>query len=391
MLSGVSTICFAASYAIALVLEISRLWFRSSVRGVVLFGFAGAGLVAHTAFLYYRAIQTVGSPLSSERDWFLIAAWTLVVAYLCLAAAYPKFPFGLFLLPLALLLIAAARFLANPQSPVNEPASKAWGAIHGLSIMLAAVAVLIGFAAGLMYVVQMRQLKHKRLPGRGLRLPSLEWLERANSRAIMVSVILLAAGVVSGIILNRIDVEKNVARLPWYDPVILSTLLLLVWLLVATVVSTVYRSARKGRKVAYLTLVSFLFLAIVLAVGLLLSSRHWERGRAEGGKRTAESRASLAGRAAPVIVSACPRSCPLSGHQPKASRERARVRAVGCRGTISSPLPAAKDLVPTSRFFASLRMTASGFGPCPARPAACVSRACSAVNASRSRRAIEVP
>jgi ABC-type uncharacterized transport system permease subunit len=283
MLSGVSTICFAASYAIALLLEISRLWFRSRVRGVILFGFAGAGLVAHTAFLYYRAIQADGSPLSSQRDWFLIAAWTLVVAYLCLAAAHPKMPFGLVLLPLALLLIAAARFLASPQSLANLPASKAWGAIHGLSIVLAAVAVLIGFAAGLMYVVQVRQLKHKRLPGHGMRLPSLEWLERANSRAITVSVILLAAGVFSGMILNRLDTAQNIARLPWYDPVIVSTLLLLVWLLLATLVGMVSRSARRGRKVAYFTLVSFLFLAIMLAVGLLLSSRHWERASASPG------------------------------------------------------------------------------------------------------------
>jgi ABC-type uncharacterized transport system permease subunit len=314
MLSGVSTICFAASYAIALILEISRLWFRSSVRGAILLGFAGAGLFAHTAFLYYRAMHAIGAPLSSERDWFLIAAWTLVVVYLCLAAAYPKIPFGLFLLPLALLLIAASTFLANPESLASEPASKVWGAIHGLSIMLAAVSVLIGFVAGLMYFVQRRQLKHKRLPGRSLRLPSLEWLQRANSRAIVVSVIFLAAGVVSGMLLNRIDVENSIARLPWYDPVILSTLLLLVWLLVATTVSMVYRPARQGRKVAYLTLVSFLFLAIMLVVGLLLSSRHWERGRAEGGRRPSVSRASLRGGsgtfptppAAPTKPAACP-------------------------------------------------------------------------------------
>ena len=62
MLSGVSTICFAASYAVALALEISRLLFRSGVRRVVMLGFAGAGLVAHTAFLYYRAVDASTKP-----------------------------------------------------------------------------------------------------------------------------------------------------------------------------------------------------------------------------------------------------------------------------------------------------------------------------------------
>ena len=122
MLSGVSIICFAASYAVALALEISRLLFRSGVRGAVMLGFAAAGLVAHTAFLYYRAVNAAGAPLSSEKDWYLVAAWVLVVVYLYLAVLHPKVPFGLFLLPLALGLIGAATFLAKPSRwPASRP------------------------------------------------------------------------------------------------------------------------------------------------------------------------------------------------------------------------------------------------------------------------------
>ena len=91
MLSGVSTVCFASSYAIAWALEISRLLFRSGVRGAIMLGFAAAGLVAHTAFLYYRAVNAAGAPLSSQRDWFLVAAWALVVVYLCLAVLRRRF------------------------------------------------------------------------------------------------------------------------------------------------------------------------------------------------------------------------------------------------------------------------------------------------------------
>ena len=68
MLSGVGIMCFAASYSVALALELTRLLFRSGIRGAAMLGFAGAGLVAHSAFLYYRAVDAVGSPLSSEQD-----------------------------------------------------------------------------------------------------------------------------------------------------------------------------------------------------------------------------------------------------------------------------------------------------------------------------------
>lgn len=123
MLSKVQIICFAASYAVALALEISRLMFRSGIRGVVLFGFVGAGWVAHTAYLYYRAVRMQGSPLSSYYDWLLLAAWVLVLAYFYLAVYHPKLNFGIFLLPLVLALIGAAALTSRATFDV-VPASK---------------------------------------------------------------------------------------------------------------------------------------------------------------------------------------------------------------------------------------------------------------------------
>jgi ABC-type uncharacterized transport system permease subunit len=286
MLSGVSTICFAASYTVALALEVSRLLFRSGVRGAVMLGFAAAGLVAHTAFLYYRAVNAAGTPLSSERDWYLVAAWVLVVVYLYLSIWHPKVPFGLFLLPLVLALIGAARFLAQTQPLASEPASKVWGAIHGISIVLATAAVSVAFVAALMYLGQVRRLKHKRPPSGRLRLPSLEWLQWANRRAIVVSALMLGLGILAGMILNRIQVGRLAPRLPWNDPVILSTWLLFFWLAAAIVLGALYRPIRKGYRVAYFTVITFVLLAIMLAVGLLVESRHWERR--ERGERRGE-------------------------------------------------------------------------------------------------------
>ena len=303
MLSGVGTICFAASYAIAWVLEISRLLFRSGVRGVVMLGFAGAGLVAHTAFLYYRAVNATGAPLSSEKDWFLVAAWALVLVYLHLAGLRPKVPFGLFLLPLAFGLIGVGTFLAPTEPLAREPASKIWGAIHGVSILLATVSVLVGFMAGLMYLGQSRRLKQKRLPAGRLRLPSLEWLQKANSHAIVTSVVMLGIGILSGMVLNLINIRNEAARLSWTDPVVLSTWLMFFWLLAAVVAIAVYRPARQGRKVAYLTVASFVFLAIMLAAGLVMDSRHW--GRGEGGRRKEEGGKALVIENWPLQIGHC--------------------------------------------------------------------------------------
>jgi hypothetical protein len=61
---------------------------------------------------------------------------------------------------------------------------------------------------------------------------------------------------------------------PWTDSVVLSSAVLLVWLLAATLFEWLYKPAQQGRKVAYLTVASFLFLALVVAMLLAGGSEH---------------------------------------------------------------------------------------------------------------------
>ena len=296
MLSGVKFTCFAASYAIALGLEITRLYFRSGVRGAVMLGFAAAGLLAHTIYLFYSVVafyQTAGpnaSPLSSKQDWYLVAAWWLAIIYLYLTYFHPKALFGPFILPLVLGLIGIAA-VADTEPFPREPASMVWGAIHGTSILLASVALLIGLAAGLMYLEQARRLKHKVPAQKGLRLPSLEWLQRTNGRAIIVALILLGIGILSGMVLNLINRGREAGSLPWSDPVILITLLMFAWLLVSKGISFFYRPARAGRKVVYFTVVSFVFLVIALGLMLANQTQH-------GGVRSGQGPAAIPGQSA---------------------------------------------------------------------------------------------
>jgi len=282
MLSGVSIICFAASYAVTLALEITRPLFRSGIRGAVMIGFAGAGLFAHTVFLAYRAVESAGSPLAGKQDWYLVAAWVLVVTYLYLTYYHPKTAFGVFLLPLVLGLIGVAALVPDAQPFARPSASRLWGAIHGTSILLGTVSVLVAFAAGLMYLGQAYRLKHKLPPQPGLRLPSLEWLQRTNSRAILIALVMLGLGILAGGILNRINYDRHLTRLPWSDPFVLSTLVMFAWLLLSAGIGLFYKPARQGRKVAYLTLVSFVFLVIALGIGFSVVTQHREPGDDQG-------------------------------------------------------------------------------------------------------------
>jgi hypothetical protein len=122
--------------------------------------------------------------------------------------------------------------------------------------------------------VQSYALKHVRSAANGLRLPSLEWLEHVNSRTLGLSAMLIALGFASGLAMSVLRHEGQAAYVLWTDPVVLSLAAMLLWLLAAEVFRWVYPAARRGRKVAYLTLASFGFLVIALASLMLLDTVH---------------------------------------------------------------------------------------------------------------------
>ncbi len=269
MLDKITILCFAASYLVALGLEATRFWFRSGVRGVLLVGFSAAGLLAHSMYLAAMWLRAGTTPLFSEYDWYLSAAWILAVIYFYFLCVRPKNSLGLFFLPLVLALIGVANFFASKEPFATQQGTQILGIAHGIFLLLGTVTVLFGFAAGVMYLVQANRLKHKRPPRQGLQLPSLEWLSKANARALHVSLVMVLGGFVTGLVLSTL--RHNEIR--WSDPVVLVSTGLVAWMTASSLFSLFYKPARVGQKVAYLTLASFVFLVLTLAA-LLYDPRH---------------------------------------------------------------------------------------------------------------------
>ena len=266
MLTGINMLCFAASYAIALGLEVLGLWTQAKLRRVALLTWASAGLVAHTWYLGRRVAETPAAPLATHQDWYILAAWALAIIYLAAKFYYHKSSMGLFLLPAVLGLIGASRFATSvPLATFQAP--RFWGRLHGLFLMLGTVAVLLGFVAGLMYLLQSYRLKHRSSVVDKLRLPSLEWLQRVNSRALGAATLFVGGGFFTGV-LSRLaqagDLPGQRISVPWTDPVVLTLGGMLAWLVAAEVFRFVYPAAQQGRKIAYLTVAAFAFLLFAL-------------------------------------------------------------------------------------------------------------------------------
>lgn len=298
MLSGITITCFTASYGVALALELIRARVRSAWLWSAGIGFLVAGWFAQTVYLFNLASAEIGQSILFSRwyDWCLLAAWILAAA--CLGLSLRKVPLiGVFMLPLVLSLTGAAFLFKDSPAFERSDAVRYWGMVHGIALLVGTVGVTIGFVAGLMFLTQSYRLKHKLPPSKTFKLPSLEWLQRLNEESLLISSFFLSLGLLTGVVMNVI---AQAAAVAWSEPTVVSSAVLLVWLIGALLLNWLYKPARRGRKVAYLTMANFGFMAIVLS--LVLLSRHASKGEGnarlprEAATATLTARADVGGR-----------------------------------------------------------------------------------------------
>jgi len=263
--------CFAASYLVALLVELTRPLFRLRFRTLFALGMASAGLFAQAVYLYQQIQRDAGTGalLFSWYHWLLLASWLVAAAYVTFAVSRPSTTVGVFFLPLVLALTLGAIPLRGRAPFPADAGYVYWASVHGFLLLAGTVVVTLGFASGLMFWVSSHRLKRHIPPQQGLRLPSLETLQRINRTSVLVSTGLLAAGLLTGVLLN---VAKG--AFPWSDPVILTSAGLIAWLAAAAVLELFVPAARQGRKVVYLTVATFVFLVVAMGVALLGPTSH---------------------------------------------------------------------------------------------------------------------
>jgi ABC-type transport system involved in cytochrome c biogenesis permease subunit len=258
----VTIVCFIASYGVALALELWHQFRPRPVLRLLEVGFGAAGLLAQTIYLARRQ-----PPLVEPFGWMLFLAWILAIFYLSGAVHHRRLAWGVFVLPLVLVLVGlGVAFGPSPAAPEDEARSGVlsfqdpWGPVHAVLLFLAAVGVCVAFLASLMYLVQAQRLRSKKLPGHGLRLLSLERLEAMNRRAINLAFPLLTAGVLIGLV--RLLPQRPLPG--WSDLRVLGAGVL--WLAFAALLYLRYGYHLRGRQVAVLTIVTFALLLGCLAL-----------------------------------------------------------------------------------------------------------------------------
>lgn len=206
------------------------------------------GFALQTIFLYLRG-QSVGRcPLTNSFETTAFIAWAAVLFYLLIGPSYRVSFLGAFTAPLVVAMCLIA-LLALSDAPGVVPLVRSpWVDFHAAIAILACGAFALAFVAGGMYLLQERQLKTRRLSSSFLLLPSIEQLEVINFRLLVMGFAMLTAGMIGGVISYRIVGHWTTPKIVWAASV---------WILYGAIVLARAFWSLRGRKIAFVSMISF--------------------------------------------------------------------------------------------------------------------------------------
>jgi ABC-type uncharacterized transport system permease subunit len=226
------------------------------------------GLVTHYFALLERSRGLHTVPYHDLYGSMSLFGWLLALTYLGLELYHRQRSVGAFVVPFILVFFLAAH-LAPADRLSLPPARGAIFAFHVTLSILAYAAFALSFVLSLIYLVQERILRSRRMSGIVWRLPPLELLESMSQSSVLIGLVSIGIGTLLGFIW----VDRLIGQVSFYDPKYVVTLfvLLLYALYFGLARTTAWRGARASK------LCVFNFFIVVMSftvVNLYLSHSH---------------------------------------------------------------------------------------------------------------------
>jgi cytochrome c-type biogenesis protein CcsB len=267
ILSGVTFLYFAAFVFYLFRMMLGReFWGKAATWAALI------GLVAQSVALVLRwkASYDLGfghAPLSNFYESLIFFAWTIVLLYLLMERRLKNRSIGVFVLPVAFLIMAYASIAPGMNQRIEPliPALQSnWLTSHVLTCFMGYAAFTVAFALGIMYFVKKTAGER---PGLFIRLlPSEFQIDELMYSCAALGFIFLTLGIVTGSVW---------AHYAWgsywsWDPK--ETWSLITWLVYAVMLHARLARGWRGRRMAVMTVVGFgCVLFTYLGVNLLPS------------------------------------------------------------------------------------------------------------------------
>ncbi len=240
-----------------------------------------SGFLLHCVFTVVRYFEAGHTPITNLHESLSFFSLAIVGVFIAFERKYRVAILGSFVTPLALFLMLASS--THPSTiPLLPPALKSkWLLVHSSLAFISYAMFAVAFGAAIMYLIQERFLKKKRLGPLYQKLPSLDVLDEINYRCLTFGFPLLTVAIITG----AIWAETAWGTYWSWDPK--ETWSLITWFIYAALLHGRLTTGWRGKRAAVLSIVGFFVLLFTfLGVNLLPGeSQHTSQRLLGGGNK----------------------------------------------------------------------------------------------------------
>ena len=231
------------------------------------------GFLCATFYLAAEATQQdFFLPVSNLSQALAFFAWSLAFVYLVLLVKIQSESFGLILSPILFILLVAAgvskALLPVSAVSTSEAFSNPYFVLHIAGAFFAYASFTLSFSAGILYLIQQRELKVKNAGTFYHKLPSLEELEKLIYQPLIWGTPLLALAVGVGMVWSKLAYGEY-----WLaDPKTILTMM--AGILYTVILGLRYGASLRGKQAALLSLATFALVIFSFVGTRFIQSSH---------------------------------------------------------------------------------------------------------------------
>ncbi len=253
IISRMSSLLFNAafcSYVVGLIHSVVSFATKKEVFHRVALWAVGLGFALHSAFLVFEGTEQAHFPLVTLKESLAFFAWTVSLCFLISHLRFGVQALGLFLLPLVAVLMLGTVFIKG--SPVPRALESYWIFLHSTCIFMAYGLLFVTFIAGILYLLQERELKRKKPKTFYHRLPSLVVLDDLFHKFLVAGFCFMTVGLLAGVIWAEKDWVSGWQK----DPKVLAALV--TWVIYLVLIYLRVTAGWRGKRAALLSMAGFI-------------------------------------------------------------------------------------------------------------------------------------
>ena len=227
------------------------------------------GFAVHILFTLTRYLEAGHTPITNLHESLSFFSMAVVGVFIIIEQRFKILVLGSFVTPVALLLMMVSSIFPSVLSPLNPALKSKWLVVHTVVAFLGYASFAVAFGAAIIYLMQERFLKKRKISGLFQRLPSLDTLDEINYRCLTFGFPLLTIAIISG----AIWAETAWGTYWSWDPK--ETWSLITWFVYAALLHGRLTTGWRGKKAAILAIFGFFVLLFTfIGVNLLMPGLH---------------------------------------------------------------------------------------------------------------------